>query len=89
MLGTVYCGEAGSSKRCEYTAVGLKVNLAARMMQNADAAHTNAGILCDADTRELCGSEVTFEVLPPIPLKGIKEYEQQQLRRVSQIQLRA
>ena len=31
--GTVFCGEAGSSKRCEYTGVGYKVNMAARLMQ--------------------------------------------------------
>jgi hypothetical protein len=31
--GMVYCGEAGSSQRCEYTAVGFKVIMAARLMQ--------------------------------------------------------
>ncbi len=31
--GLVFCGEAGSSRRCEYTAVGYKVNMAARLMQ--------------------------------------------------------
>jgi hypothetical protein len=40
-------------------------------MQNADAAHTNAGMLVDQDTYDLCGNELTFEILPRIPLKGI------------------
>lgn len=31
--GLVFCGEAGSRQRCEYTAVGNKVIIAARLMQ--------------------------------------------------------
>ena len=33
--GTVYCGEAGSDRRREYTLSGARVNLAARLMQYA------------------------------------------------------
>jgi len=33
--GTVYCGEAGSDVRCEYTAVGFTCILAARLMAAA------------------------------------------------------
>ncbi len=34
--GTAFAGIVGSKRRCEYTALGLSVNLAARMMMNAE-----------------------------------------------------
>ena len=46
--GRVFCGEAGSDNRREYTLSGARVNLAARLMQAA--AKKDAGILVDEDT---------------------------------------
>lgn len=72
-FGSVFCGEAGSQERCEYTAVGFKVNLAARLMQKAET--TGNGILCDQGTfdhtRNVSGIELTS--VPPIRVKGISE----------------
>jgi class 3 adenylate cyclase len=71
--GPVYCGEAGSRVRSEYTAVGYKVNRAARLMGAAEK--YDKGILVDEKTFEAAVQHsVTFEKLPePIPLKGMKE----------------
>lgn len=51
--GLVFCGDAGSNKRCEYTAVGNKVIIAARLMQ---AAGKNNIVLCDEETYLLARS---------------------------------
>jgi class 3 adenylate cyclase len=67
--GTVYCGEAGSSRRCEYTAVGFKVNMAARLMQVAG--QTGGGVLCEEDTMKLAEKSVVFEARDPVKLKGL------------------
>ena len=68
--GTVFCGEAGSSKRCEYTAVGYKVNMAARLMQAAG----KGGILVEQATYEIATNwDVEFQRLPPIRVKGMTE----------------
>ena len=40
--GTVFCGEAGSSERREYTLAGARVNLAARLMSYAVKHHKKA-----------------------------------------------
>src|SRR4051812_47597076 len=65
-LGDVYCGEAGSSRRCEYTAVGYKVILAARLMQKAGVGN----IYCDEKTQLAARQHVLFEDRPAIELKG-------------------
>ena len=48
--GIVFCGQAGSDVRCEYTAVGYKVNVAARLMQAAKK--YSWGFVVDHDTYE-------------------------------------
>lgn len=65
--GTVFCGDAGSKVRCEYTAVGFKVVMAARLMQAAGS----GGTLCDRDTYDKSKHALTFEPRPPIRLKGV------------------
>lgn len=68
--GVVYCGEAGSQKRCEYTAVGFKVIMAARLMQVAG----DGGILCETETWESAQGKVTFEKrFEPVKLKGVSK----------------
>ncbi len=63
--GRAFCGEVGNSKRREYTVMGDTVNLAARLMVAAEGE-----IRCDAQTARDAGNTFTFEVLPPIPIKG-------------------
>ena len=48
--GRAFCGNLGSSTRCEFTIVGDCVNMAARLMGKARKLHR--GVLCDAGTRE-------------------------------------
>jgi class 3 adenylate cyclase len=70
--GNVFCGEAGSPQRSEYTAVGLKVNIAARIMSVADK--KNIGILCDEKTFENASSHsFEWDVQEPTTLKGISQ----------------
>ena len=67
--GTLFCGEAGSSRRCEYTAVGYKVNLAARLMQAA-----GDGILVDQITYDVARArDIQFDILAPIRVKGMAQ----------------
>ncbi len=63
--GRVFCGTIGSAHRCEYTIIGDRVNLSARLMQ---AAH--GGILCDAATHARAKNRIIFETLEPISVKG-------------------
>jgi adenylate cyclase len=68
--GQVYCGEAGSDQRSEFTAVGFKVNLAARLMQ----ASKEHGILVDKATYEAAVVQrILFESLKPIAVKNVSE----------------
>ncbi|WP_426446125.1 AAA family ATPase [Paenibacillus sp. S-38] len=66
--GMVFCGSIGSSIRREYTMIGETVNLAARLMQSAEA-----GVLCDESTREEAGGEVTMEPQGARHFKGFAD----------------
>ncbi|MDA0266969.1 MAG: AAA family ATPase, partial [Cyanobacteria bacterium] len=63
--GRSYCGAIGSDRRREYSVLGDTVNLAARLMQ----ASTD-GILCDDTTYLAARSQLVFESLPAIRVKG-------------------
>jgi class 3 adenylate cyclase len=69
--GRLFCGEAGSSIRCEYTAVGFKVNLAARIMSVAEK--MDKGVLCDESTYSIAKSSgIEFTPLPDkVLVKGV------------------
>ena len=65
--GVVYSGICGNKIRNEYTVLGDKVNLAARLMT---ANINNISILCDLETYEKTKSNFEYEILEPIKLKG-------------------
>ena len=74
--GRAFCGAIGGEIRREYTMIGDVVNVAARLMQAATAvvgetavAH-HAPILCDDTTYQVARSQVAFETLPAISVKG-------------------
>ncbi|CAD7944931.1 unnamed protein product [Amoebophrya sp. A120] len=64
--GRNYCGVVGSASRMEYTVLGDSVNLAARLMANAKP----QGILVGERTYELAKSELDFNILEKIKVKG-------------------
>ena len=66
--GRVYCGSVGSDERQEYTIMGDKVNLSARLMQAAAG-----GILVDADTVERSRNQVRYSEPRRIQVKGKAE----------------
>ncbi len=63
--GLAFCGAVGNSRRREYTIMGDVVNLAARLM----LASKN-GTLCDEPTYEATESDIKYEILEPIQVKG-------------------
>ncbi|MCR9142905.1 MAG: adenylate/guanylate cyclase domain-containing protein [bacterium] len=62
--GRAFCGTVGNDTRCEYTMHGTNVNLAARLMVNAET------ILCDENTQRKAEKEFAFEQQPPLSVKG-------------------
>eukprot|EP00930_Biecheleria_cincta_P036704 TRINITY_DN25153_c0_g1_i1.p1 TRINITY_DN25153_c0_g1~~TRINITY_DN25153_c0_g1_i1.p1 ORF type:complete len:1064 (+),score=204.44 TRINITY_DN25153_c0_g1_i1:412-3192(+) len=68
--GRSYCGIVGSAKRMEYTVLGDIVNLSERLMKHAP----NMTILCDEKTKLRCSTEIIFNAMTPINVKGKSEY---------------
>lgn len=62
--GRAFCGTVGNDTRCEYTMHGTNVNLAARLMVNAET------ILCDENTQRVAEKDFEFESQPPLTVKG-------------------
>ncbi|MDI6736702.1 MAG: adenylate/guanylate cyclase domain-containing protein [bacterium] len=67
--GEVIVGNIGSEKRMEYTAVGARVNLAARLQALAEKGQ----ILLDKDTYLKIADSVNALRLEPIMIKGLAE----------------
>jgi class 3 adenylate cyclase len=70
--GLAFCGEIGGSQRQEYTMMGDRVNLAARLMQAAEQRNDDS-ILCDSNTFQNAQASVIFEALPAVTVKGKAE----------------
>ncbi|MFN8672430.1 MAG: adenylate/guanylate cyclase domain-containing protein [Candidatus Sericytochromatia bacterium] len=72
--GKVFCGEIGTTFRKEYTIIGDKVNLSARLMQRSFN-----NIICDGETCTSALRKILFNYLGEIEVKGkdekIKIYE--------------
>ena len=85
--GTVFCGEAGSIKRREYTLAGARVNLAARLMsyagKRAEAEGLPGAVIVSQEVRDAVTISLErspelaalcdFLTLPPNKFKGISE----------------
>jgi len=64
--GKVVAGCMGSARRLDYTVLGERVNLAARLCSKAPAMHAYV----DSATRDAVADRGTFGPLPPIEAKG-------------------
>lgn len=62
-------GNIGAKRHKDYTAIGDKINLAARLQSKADAFE----IIVDQQTKEYCETEFEFDTLEPFQVKGKKE----------------
>ena len=67
--GPVFVGNAGSEQRCEYTAVGSTVILAARLCEKAH--EHNYGVVVEELTYNLSNMSISFAQLPSVILKNI------------------
>ncbi|XP_052249078.1 adenylate cyclase type 10-like [Dreissena polymorpha] len=66
--GTTFCGVVGHPKRHEYSVIGRKVNMAARLMMNYPDKVT-----CDTDTFQTCRLPASYFVeMATKQLKGLK-----------------
>ena len=66
--GRVFCGAYGGQSRREYVTISHTVNLAARLMQEAEDE-----VLCDSATMRLAGSRLHFKTLTPIRMRGTSQ----------------
>lgn len=67
--GEMVAGCIGAENRNDYTVVGERVNLAARLCSTAKGGE----VLIDGATRERIGADVPTEAIPPLTLKGFSE----------------
>lgn len=71
--GEAICGTIGTSERCEYSATGATVNLAARLMT---ANGLDGGVLCSSDVRDMASMPfgiVGFDHVGLLSVKGRPE----------------
>jgi DNA-binding response OmpR family regulator len=66
--GQMRAGSYGGAARRAYGVLGDKTNLAARLMQAADGR-----ILCDEGVYQAAKSDLSFDPLPPIVVKGVAD----------------
>ncbi|KAL4238402.1 Adenylate cyclase type 10 [Mactra antiquata] len=65
--GTTFCGVVGHPQRHEYSVIGRKVNMAARLMM-----HYPDKVTCDTDTYQACRLPLTFfDILVTKRMKGL------------------